>query len=218
MEKIKKFKVIENQRKKIKFLVFFGITFFLWFFLLSNTWKERLNVWKSIYASHYSDVKIENESSLKEIYMGMEKQKLSKWISRKYKVALSATEKIVDLAFNAADKFNLDPHLILAVIAIESSYNPLAESFAGAQGLMQIMPEIHKEKFLHFKEKDPALTLDKNVYVGAQILREYLNRFGSEKRALLAYVGVGPNGNSLYPDKVMLMRHRLLNVSESTLN
>ena len=218
MEKFRKLIIIENRRKQIKLVIFFILIFFPWFFLFSEIWNERLNVWKLIVASRYVEIRAKNESSLQETYMGKEKQKIAKWISKKYKIALSATEKIVDLAFKYADKFNLDPHLILAVIAIESSFNPLAESIAGAQGLMQIMPEIHKEKFSSFEEKDPALTLDKNVLVGSQILREYLNRFGSEKRALLAYVGVGPNGKSSYPEKVMLMRHRLLNVSRSLVN
>ena len=67
-----------------------------------------------------------------------EKTRVAKWISRKYKVSNEAVREIVEISFSAGDKFEVDPYVVIAVIAIESSFNPLAESSAGALGLMQV--------------------------------------------------------------------------------
>ena len=67
----------------------------------------------------------------------------------------------------------LDPLLLLAVIAIESRYNPLAESHVGAQGLMQVMTSVHQDKF-DAVGKNP-LDPGANIAVGATILRDCIN-------------------------------------------
>ena len=140
---------------------------------------------------------------------------VSKWLSKKYRVAETAVDKIVEISHLAAKKYELDPNLILAIIAIESSFNPFAESGAGAQGLMQIMPKYHQEKLQKFDEINPALSYEINIMVGAQILKEYLDAHSSLNTALLRYVGVGANGKSSYPQKVFTMRSRISSITKN---
>ena len=60
------------------------------------------------------------------------------WLSRKYGVAPEPLSVLVAEAFEIGQKVKLDPTLILAVMAIESGFNPFAQSPMGAQGLMQV--------------------------------------------------------------------------------
>lgn len=96
------------------------------------------------------------------------------------------TYKDLHIAYNSGKKYNIDPLLILSVIAVESSFKAAVKSTAGAIGYMQIVPKWHKEKV-----SDTALLYDPeyNVRVGTQILREYLDRYGSIDRALQKYSG-----------------------------
>jgi soluble lytic murein transglycosylase-like protein len=143
-----------------------------------------------------------------------EQARTARWIARRYRVALAPTEQIVQHAFEAGNQFRVDPYLVLAVIAVESRFNPVAESSVGAKGLMQVMPHVHSEKFLALGGLDMALVPWANIQVGTAIVREYLDRFRSLESALLAYVGVGADGVSAYPTKVFQERERLLAISQ----
>ena len=61
------------------------------------------------------------------------------WLSKKYRVAAEPLSALVAEAFELGKKTKLDPTLILAIMAVESSFNPFAQSHVGAQGLMQVM-------------------------------------------------------------------------------
>src|SRR5512134_343901 len=69
------------------------------------------------------------------------------YLSRRYRVADGALRPVVAAAYESGRELGLDPLLILAVTAIESSMNPFAESVVGAQGLMQVMTRVHADKF-----------------------------------------------------------------------
>src|SRR5687768_9138302 len=73
-------------------------------------------------------------------------QALVDHLSRRFYIAKAATERMVGAAYRAAHEVGLDPLLVLAVIAIESRFNPIAESVMGAKGLMQIIPKFHRAK------------------------------------------------------------------------
>ena len=113
-----------------------------------------------------------------------EQRRVARWISNRHRVAMGAVEQLVGVSFETAGTYRIDPYLLLAVISIESAFNPLAESPVGAVGLMQIMPKVHSAKLKSFggQPLDPWV----NLQVGASILREYIDRFGSEMEALKA--------------------------------
>lgn len=171
--------------------------------------RERSAGWfKVAYSALYRPT-LASVFSAKPSVLNVEQARAARWIARKHRVALAATEQIVSAAFAAASDHRLDPYLILAVISIESAFNPLAESVAGAKGLMQVMPKVHADRFSAFGGVDAALDPNANIQVGAQILREYLDRYLTVEAALAAYVGVGPGGESSYPLKVMGTRDRI---------
>ena len=71
---------------------------------------------------------------------------------------------------------NLDPTLILAVMAVESSFNPFAQSPVGAQGLMQVMTKVHDDKYEAFGGTHAAFDPVTNLRVGVQVLKECIAR------------------------------------------
>lgn len=135
---------------------------------------------------------------------------LRSYIARKYRVATSVVGALVSSAFVVAREMNLDPQLILAVIAIESRYNPYAESHVGAQGLMQVLTRVHKDKFVEFDEGTiAALHPIANMRVGSRILRDCIDRRGSVERGLACYVGATGPSDGGYGAKVLAERRRM---------
>ena len=129
---------------------------------------------------------------------------IARYIARSYRIASESVERFVHHAYKAASEFRLDPHLILAVMAVESSFDPHAESAAGAQGLMQVHTRVHTSKFDPFGGEDAAWDPVANIRVGARILSEYVNRYGDVAAGLKAYVGaalLGSDGG--YGNKVL---------------
>lgn len=137
-------------------------------------------------------------------------QALRSYIARKYKIAHSVAGALINTAFVVGRESDLDPQLLLAVIAIESRYNPYAESHVGAQGLMQVMTKVHKEKFEAFNEGTiAALNPIANIRVGAQILNDCIKRRGSVTTGLACYVGATGPSDGGYGAKVLAERRRI---------
>lgn len=129
---------------------------------------------------------------------------VSRWLAKRYRVAGDAIHVLVSTAYQAAKELKLDPLLILAVIAIESRFNPLSESPVGAQGLMQVMSKIHQEKFQMHGGIEAALDPVSNIKVGARILKQYVAEGGSVEAGLKKYVGAaGLATDSGYGHKVL---------------
>jgi hypothetical protein len=116
---------------------------------------------------------------------------VTSYLSRRYRVAENAVRQIVGEAFSTGRLIGIDPMLILAVTAIESSLNPFAQSPVGAQGLMQIMTRVHSDKFASHGGDHAALDPIANLKVGSEILKDMIRRGGSVERGLQLYVGAG---------------------------
>ena len=137
---------------------------------------------------------------------------LAKHLARRYLVAGEATERMVAAAFRAGPQAGLDPLLVLAVIAIESRFNPIAESVMGAKGLMQIIPKYHRARLDRFGGEAALFDPEANIELGAQILQEYVRRTGTVEAGLQFYNGAFGDGSAQYAVKVMAERARLLSV------
>jgi hypothetical protein len=111
------------------------------------------------------------------------------WLSRRYHVAPEPISRLVQEAWSVGQKASLDPTLILAIMAVESSFNPFAQSTVGAQGLMQVMTKIHNDKYEAFGGNHAAFDPVTNLRVGVQVLKECITRAGSLEAGLRFYVG-----------------------------
>jgi hypothetical protein len=116
---------------------------------------------------------------------------VAQYLSRRYHVADEAVRPLVLAAREAGHESQLDPLLILAVMAIESSFNPFAESPVGAQGLMQVMTSVHATRFGLDGDLHNALEPVANIRIGSAILSDAIRRGGSVERGLQLYCGAG---------------------------
>jgi soluble lytic murein transglycosylase-like protein len=139
----------------------------------------------------------------------LEQRAVTEFIAKRYRVAQDAAAGFVATAYQAGGAWKVDPLLILAVVAVESRYNPVAESHMGAKGLMQVIAKFHPEKLVEHGGESALLDPNVNIQVGAQILREYLRRFGETETALQMYAGAFDEPNSSYAFKVLAERARL---------
>jgi hypothetical protein len=114
---------------------------------------------------------------------------LASWISRRYKVAPEPIAALVQEAWSIGNRAGLDPTLILAIMAVESSFNPFAQSAVGAQGLMQVLTRVHDDKYVAFGGNHAAFDPISNLRVGVQVLKECISRAGSLQEGLKYYVG-----------------------------
>ncbi len=105
--------------------------------------------------------------------------------------------EILKLAHIEARRNDLPPEMVLAVIDIESAFNPYALSSAGAQGLMQVMP-FWRQELGHRRLMDIRI----NLVMGCAILKHYYDKEkGDWTRALARYNG--SVGRSDYSQKVL---------------
>jgi soluble lytic murein transglycosylase-like protein len=116
---------------------------------------------------------------------------------------------VVDTAYRAAGESGLDPLLVLAVISIESRFNPIAESVMGAKGLMQIIPKYHRARLLQHGGEDAVLDPESNILVGTKILQEYVYRTGTLEAGLQTYNGASRDESGQYSQRVLAERERL---------
>jgi hypothetical protein len=105
-------------------------------------------------------------------------------------IASSTADPIARLVNDAAQKYQLPPELITAVMKRESQGNPNAISPKGAIGLMQLMPDTAADMGI----KDPKLLLDPaiNIDTGARYLKKMMVMFNGDVRTALAAYNAGP--------------------------
>lgn len=135
-------------------------------------------------------------------------EKLASVVARRYRVAEGAAVEVVDAAFREAHRHGLDPVLILAVIAVESRFNPFAQSEQGALGLMQVVPRFHMDKIAALGVPS-ILVPDANIALGARILKDAIRRAGNEQAGLQLYNGAVDDETQAYANRVLQERRRL---------
>lgn len=138
------------------------------------------------------------------------------WITDTYGVAENAIEPALAAAETHAEELGFDPLLIVAIMAVESSFNPRAVSNMGAQGLMQVIPRYHKDKIGPNRGRNALFDPEVNVRVGTLVLHEGLQRYGSMQRALQYYNGALGDPKARYTRKVMAVKKRLMTVAGRT--
>ncbi len=144
-----------------------------------------------------------------------ERKAVSSHLAKKFQLSPEDTAHYVAQAIAVGKEVNLDPTLILAVMATESSFNPRAESRAGAQGLMQVRTHVHQEKFEPYGGPLAAFIPEANIRVGALILKACIAKAGSLEAGLKNYLGA-PNaasGINTYTGKVFSEREELRSIA-----
>jgi len=146
-----------------------------------------------------------------------EQAAVAKWIARRYKVAPEPISALVQEAWAIGQRAGLDPTLILAIMAIESSFNPFAQSPVGAQGLMQVLTRVHDDKYQAFGGNHAAFDPISNLRVGVQVLKECIARAGSLRDGLKYYVGAAlMEGDGGYVGRVLAEQDHMRRVADGT--
>lgn len=129
--------------------------------------------------------------------------------AQRYRVSPEALLPVFEAAQAAGRQWRLDPLLIVAVISIESRFNPFSQSSMGALGLMQIIPRYHQEKLPKDAGSQAFLDPVTNVRVGARILQEAILRQGGLMEGLQYYAGAIDDIEQTYANKVIAEKNRL---------
>jgi soluble lytic murein transglycosylase-like protein len=146
-----------------------------------------------------------------------ERNAVANHLANKYRISMAESLRYVSHAIEVANEVNLDPVLLLAIMATESSFNPNAQSRAGAQGLMQVLTRVHTEKFEPYGGAVAAFVPEANIRVGALILKACIAKAGSLEAGLRSYLGA-PNASSgpnSYTYKVIAEREELNDVARN---
>ena len=115
---------------------------------------------------------------------------VAQWLAQKYRVAPEPLAALVAEAHVLSRSSKLPAHLILAVMAIESNFHPYIQSKVGAQGLMQVMPKVHAQRYEEFGGKLAAFDPITNLRVGVSVLVDSIKlKGGSVDDGLRFYLG-----------------------------
>ncbi|MFO1423426.1 MAG: lytic transglycosylase domain-containing protein [Candidatus Competibacteraceae bacterium] len=139
--------------------------------------------------------------------------RLSGHIQSRYRVPEHKAQQIVAAAIRSGEIHQVDPELILAIIAVESTFKERAVSRVGARGLMQVMPGSHSRKIREIGGSHALFDPATNIHTGSRILASYLDdHSGDLRRALLNYNGSLGNRSS-FPEKVLRIYRDLRRVT-----
>ena len=172
--------------------------------------------------SHLSDripaSKIDPQALDSKLMTSIQNQRaVADFFEKKYKLDRAKIEEYVSKTVLIAKEVNIDPVLLLAVISVESNFNPLSKSHAGAEGLMQVMTVVHQDKYALYGGASEAVKPEVNIRIGAYILKYLIATSGSLRNGLKYYVGAANAENDGgYSDKVMAERNRLISLCQPT--
>ena len=139
-----------------------------------------------------------------------EQAKVTHWLSRKYKVSPQPLSALVAEAWQLGQFSQLPPTLILAVVAVESNFNPFAQGTQGGMGLMQIEPSAHADTLQQFGGRLAAFDPVTNMRIGARLLQASIQQSGSVEEGLRLYSrSSGQTNDNLYIERVMAEQKQL---------
>jgi soluble lytic murein transglycosylase-like protein len=170
--------------------------------------------------SHLSDriptSKIDPQALDSKLMVSIQNQRaVADFFEKKYKLDRAKIEEYISNTVLIAKEVKIDPVLLLAVISVESNFNPLIKSHAGAEGLMQVMTTIHKDKYALYGGATDAVKPEVNIRIGAYILKYLIATSGSLRNGLKYYVGAANAENDGgYTDKVMAERNQLISLCQ----
>lgn len=151
---------------------------------------------------------IESQAPTAPTTLGPRMQAALDYVKDRYSVSKEAMLPLFEAVQQFAHEYRMDPLLILAVIGVESKFNPLAKSADGAHGLMQIIPRFHLDKVPNGAGVKGFLDPIINIKVGTRILKEAIERQKNVIAGLQAYSGSSGVG-SRYANKVLAEKARL---------
>lgn len=139
---------------------------------------------------------------------------VAQWLSRKYKVSPEPVAALVSEAWAIGQRSQIAPTLILAVMAIESRFNPFASGAQGGMGLMQIEPEVHSSALTPFGGRLAAFDPLTNLRVGARHLQSLIQQSLTIEDALRLYAAdSGQVNDDQYIDRVLSEQKQLDKIS-----
>ncbi|QCP51916.1 lytic transglycosylase domain-containing protein [Trinickia violacea] len=125
-------------------------------------------------------------------------------VSARFHIGLPDALDIGHAVLNAAGRYTLSPLLLLAVIAVESSFDRFAVSVVGAKGLMQVLPSQHRDRVLRTSDLTDAGT---NIRIGSEILHNYITASdGNLENALYRYSGGAKGYARRVVDRMSMMK------------
>ncbi|WP_114652082.1 transglycosylase SLT domain-containing protein [Polynucleobacter necessarius] len=172
--------------------------------------------------SHLSDripvSKIDPQALDSKLMTSIQNQRaVADFFQKKYRLDRAKIEEYVSNTVLIAKEVKIDPVLLLAVISVESNFNPMSKSHAGAEGLMQVMSAIHQDKYALYGGVSEAVKPEVNIRIGAYILKHLIATSGSLRNGLKYYVGAAnAEHDGGYTDKVMAERNRLISLCQPT--
>lgn len=138
------------------------------------------------------------------------------YVAKRYRVSTDALEPIFATAQAVGKELRLDPLLIVAVIGVESGFNPFSQSVVGAKGLMQVVPRFHMDKLPEEADRTAFLDPVTNVQVGARVLRDSIRRSGGLESGLQQFGGALNDTDRRYASKVLAEKQRLEQAAQRT--
>jgi soluble lytic murein transglycosylase-like protein len=140
---------------------------------------------------------------------------VTRFLSRKYRVSTEPLSAMVTEAWTVGERSQLAPTLILAIMAIESRFNPFAAGSQGNVGLMQIETQAHAETLGQFGGPLSAFDPLTNLRVGVRHLQGLMQQTDTLEEALFLYgSSSGQLMESQYVERVLAEQQLLDNITE----